>query len=163
MEEKKPGLWKPFAKTLMLTVATKALRGNTAGVEDGANIQTKMMRRVAETLEARAPVFHDEYQDQRRQAEGKGLVGKIRNAILDAVLDGVGSAPRQDASVPKMGSMTRAEALDILDLKEGATREEIERKFTKIIRQNHPDLGGSTFLAKQLIGARETLLGKTRV
>lgn len=54
--------------------------------------------------------------------------------------------------------MTRAEALQILDLKEGASDEEIRDAHRRLIVRIHPDRGGSTFLAAKLNEARDVLL-----
>ena len=58
------------------------------------------------------------------------------------------------------GGMTRKLAFEILDLKEGAAREQIEAAYKRMMIKNHPDMGGSTFFAIQLNAAREILLGK---
>jgi DnaJ-class molecular chaperone len=55
--------------------------------------------------------------------------------------------------------MSRPEALKILDLTEGATEQEISAAHTRLIKQFHPDKGGSAFFAKQLNQARDVLLG----
>jgi len=51
--------------------------------------------------------------------------------------------------------MTRKVALEILELKEGTSREQIEAAYKRMMIKNHPDAGGSTYNA-----AREVLLGK---
>jgi hypothetical protein len=57
------------------------------------------------------------------------------------------------------GAMSRAEALQVLGLEEGATREEIVSSYRTLIRKVHPDTpGGSTYLATQLNLAKELLL-----
>jgi DnaJ-domain-containing protein 1 len=58
------------------------------------------------------------------------------------------------------GVMTRAEALRILGLAEGATEDEIRRAYHHLIASLHPDLGGSAFLAAQVNRARDVLLGR---
>ena len=55
--------------------------------------------------------------------------------------------------------MTRAHALEILNLKEGATREEIVASYRDLIRKVHPDRGGSSYLAAEVNQARDVLLG----
>jgi hypothetical protein len=55
--------------------------------------------------------------------------------------------------------MTRAHALEVLELHEGATREEVQAAYARLMKKVHPDVGGSTFFAKQLNEARDVLLG----
>jgi hypothetical protein len=57
------------------------------------------------------------------------------------------------------GRMTRAHALEILELAEGATREAISAAYLRLMQKVHPDKGGSTYFARQLNEAREVLLG----
>jgi hypothetical protein len=53
-----------------------------------------------------------------------------------------------------------AQALEILGLKAGATDEEIRAAYIRLMQRVHPDKGGTDFFAKQLIDAREVLLGQ---
>jgi DnaJ family protein C protein 19 len=55
-------------------------------------------------------------------------------------------------------TLTRAEALAILGLSEGATREEIIAAHRRLMQKLHPDRGGSDYLASQLNKARDTLI-----
>jgi DnaJ-class molecular chaperone len=55
--------------------------------------------------------------------------------------------------------MSRAEALRILDLAEGATPEQIRDAHRRLMLSNHPDRGGSTYLAAQINRAKDVLLG----
>ncbi|MEC8265541.1 MAG: DnaJ domain-containing protein [Pseudomonadota bacterium] len=56
-------------------------------------------------------------------------------------------------------SMTKKEAYQILGLEEGASKEEILANYQKLMKKNHPDLGGSDWITKKLNKAREILLG----
>ena len=56
-------------------------------------------------------------------------------------------------------TMTKNQALEILGLKDGASREQIIDNYNKLIKKNHPDLGGSEWITKQLNQARDILLG----
>ena len=62
-------------------------------------------------------------------------------------------------SSQKQYSMTRKEALDILGLEEDATKKEILDNYQKLMKKNHPDLGGSGWITKKLNEAKEILLG----
>ena len=55
--------------------------------------------------------------------------------------------------------MDRAEALEILGLDREATKDEIIERYNKLIKKNHPDYGGSEWVAKRLNKARDILLG----
>lgn len=56
--------------------------------------------------------------------------------------------------------MDMADARAILGVEEGATVEEIRLAYARLMRQAHPDHGGTDGLAAQLNAARDRLLGK---
>jgi hypothetical protein len=56
------------------------------------------------------------------------------------------------------GKMTEAQALEILELKPGASEQEIRAAYNRLMQRVHPDVGGSNFFAKQLNAARDVLL-----
>jgi curved DNA-binding protein CbpA len=55
--------------------------------------------------------------------------------------------------------MSAAQAHEILGLETGASEPEIRAAYIRIMKRLHPDVGGSTFFAKQLNDARDVLLG----
>ncbi len=56
--------------------------------------------------------------------------------------------------------MSRAEALEVLGVTEGASREEISTAYKALMRKVHPDApGGSTYFASKLNQAKDALLG----
>lgn len=62
-------------------------------------------------------------------------------------------------SRPRNGpNLTRQEALDVLGLKEGASREDIIQAHRKLIQKIHPDRGGSDWLAAKINAAKSKLL-----
>lgn len=71
---------------------------------------------------------------------------------------GKGSAPREPhAGRPER--MTRAQALAVLGLEEGATREQIVAAYRSLIARVHPDRpGGSNYLASQINEAKRVLI-----
>jgi hypothetical protein len=66
---------------------------------------------------------------------------------------GAGRAPATTSQ-----KMTRAEALAILGLKDGATPDDIRAAHRRLMKTAHPDLGGSDYLAAKINEAKEFLL-----
>ncbi|MBC8445495.1 MAG: molecular chaperone DnaJ [Rhodospirillaceae bacterium] len=54
--------------------------------------------------------------------------------------------------------MDHQEALDILGLEKGASREQIKEAHHRLIAGSHPDHGGSTYLAAKINRAKDVLL-----
>ncbi len=69
-----------------------------------------------------------------------------------------GAGNPDDAAAPARGSMTRADALAILGLEEGADRATILAAHRRLMHRCHPDRGGSDYLAARLNEARDCLL-----
>lgn len=67
--------------------------------------------------------------------------------------------PRAAPAAKPSTGMTRAEALQVLGLREGASAEDIHAAHHRLIGQNHPDHGGTTYLASKINEARDVLLG----
>ncbi|TYZ69044.1 hypothetical protein PybrP1_006579 [[Pythium] brassicae (nom. inval.)] len=60
---------------------------------------------------------------------------------------------------PFEDKMTRREAALILGVRESASEERIRNAHRKLLILNHPDTGGSTFIATKINQAKELLLG----
>ncbi len=56
------------------------------------------------------------------------------------------------------GDMSEAEALEVLGLSKGATRQEIIDAHRRLMQKLHPDHGGSTYLATRINAARDRLM-----
>lgn len=56
------------------------------------------------------------------------------------------------------GTMSRAEALKVLGLEEGASADDVTRSHRRLIAKAHPDGGGSDYLAAKVNEARDVLL-----
>lgn len=83
-------------------------------------------------------------------------------AVLEAFLDrahGEGWRRASGAGPDAGGAMTREEALEILGLEPGASREEIHEAHRRLMQKLHPDHGGSNYLAAKINQAKELLLG----
>lgn len=70
------------------------------------------------------------------------------------------STRRTGAAAAPASRMSAAEARRILGVEEGASREEIQAAYTRLMRLAHPDKGGTAGLAAQLNAARDRLLSK---
>jgi len=85
--------------------------------------------------------------------------------VLEAYLDRVhGDSWREAFHGPGAGDraesshMTAAEAREILGVGAQASREEITEAHRRLMQKNHPDRGGSTYLAAKINQAKEVLL-----
>jgi len=75
-----------------------------------------------------------------------------------ATASGSGDAPRGNAGQVGRARMTEAEALAILGLEAGASREQVIEAHRRLVQRLHPDRGGSDYLAGLLNDARRVLL-----
>lgn len=94
-------------------------------------------------------------------------------AVLLAIQRGGGGAAARGASraaqrFPRAyaggfeAEMDRKEALLILGLREGAAKAAIRDAHRRLMRMNHPDNGGSTFVATKVNEAKDQLLSSGR-
>jgi DnaJ family protein C protein 19 len=77
-------------------------------------------------------------------------------------MEGRGAGPRpgsRPGSRKATGSpMTRAEALEVLGLQDGASDSDIKAAWVRLMRVAHPDGGGSDWLASRVNQAKDVLL-----
>lgn len=59
-------------------------------------------------------------------------------------------------------NVSHNEALEILGLSGNPTNAEINRAYHNLMRSNHPDKGGSSYLAQKINLAREVLLKRQK-
>lgn len=88
-------------------------------------------------------------------------------AVLEAYLDRhavadwrerVRDAGQAKGTDDSSREMNRSEAYQVLGLRPGASREEIQAAYRRLIQRVHPDHGGSPYLATRLNQARDVLL-----
>lgn len=108
--------------------------------------------------------------------EGRTLYAEVRNSgddrsiqLLEAYLDRRHGSDwrredeeRRDDTRRRSATrddMSRKEALDLLGLEDGATADEIKAAHRKLMKQVHPDAGGSAYLAAKVNRAKDLLLG----
>ena len=59
--------------------------------------------------------------------------------------------------------MNRAQALSVLGLQAGASKDDIIAAHRKLMQKIHPDRGGNDFLASQINDAKDILLDDPKV
>ncbi len=102
---------------------------------------------------------------QRLHAQAANMADQSR-ALLEAWIErthpdwrekwnGAARSQQGHGTSPKM---TRAEALAILGLKDGASTADIRTAHRRLMKAAHPDLGGSDYLAAKINEAKEFLL-----
>ncbi|KAF5453463.1 mitochondrial import inner membrane translocase subunit TIM14-1 [Juglans microcarpa x Juglans regia] len=57
-------------------------------------------------------------------------------------------------------TMTKREAALILDIRENATPDKVKEAHRRVMVANHPDAGGSHYLASKINEAKDMMLGK---
>ena len=102
----------------------------------------------AQVLEAYLNRAHPDWRQSAPGGPGAGAAGDADSARQGST---TGSA--------QGSSMTRAEALDVLGLDDGASELDIKEAHHRLIGGHHPDHGGSTYLAAKINQAKDVLLG----
>jgi hypothetical protein len=158
------------------TNSMKGAAGPSAG--GASDVETRFVRMTLnhETGEMDGVVLEGAYQG-RRLAELTPddlleLLSVCRTqdaqsaSVLEAYLDRVhGDGWREAHGGGQSGpggettTMSTAEAREILGVDDGASHEEIVEAHRRLMQKNHPDRGGSTYLAAKINQAKEILLG----
>ena len=83
-------------------------------------------------------------------------------SVLEAYIErrfGPGWREASEFAPPPRSGMSLAEAHAVLGLPMGASPEDIRAAHRRLILQNHPDKGGSSYLAAKINEAKDILLG----
>lgn len=91
-------------------------------------------------LDQRHPTWRDDVERQGGAGNGGAYEGDVRPP-------------------PATRGMTRAEAFEILGLKEGASDDAVRSAHRELMKKVHPDRGGSNYLASKLNEAKVILVG----
>ncbi|KAJ1735182.1 mitochondrial import inner membrane translocase subunit TIM14 [Coemansia biformis] len=87
-----------------------------------------------------------------------------RGRAATPALRGVTPVPKHFVKGGFGGKMTKGEAAQILGLKESSlTMDKVKKAHRTIMLRNHPDRGGSPYLATKLNEAKEFLETKARI
>jgi hypothetical protein len=163
----------------------KGFRGPSPG--QTSDIETRYLRMQLDhdTGELRGTVLEGRFQGRLLQdmtvAEQTELLQECRlhdeqsAQILETYLDrvhgaswhgsegrggeGHGESGGSGARAQSGGGMSRDEAYEILGVTKGAKPDEIRDAHRRLMLKNHPDQGGSTYLAAKINQAKELLLG----
>jgi hypothetical protein len=88
------------------------------------------------------------------------LQQKLPNLIqaLQNLSDNIEGVQRKKQYSSSINKMSVEEARQILGVKPNAEKEEITLAFKKLMLINHPDKGGSEYIAAKIIHAKQTLM-----
>lgn len=111
--------------------------------------------------------------DQIGRDELVALYGEVRGGdtesarLLEAYLDRTYGADwrpaeRSEHAPPERATtgMSHAEALKVLGLQEGASEEDVRAAHRRLMLQNHPDRGGTDYIAAKINEAKDVLLAR---
>lgn len=97
-------------------------------------------------------------------AAGVALAGRAALRAWQAV-QAMPARPRFPRAFTQGGfevQMSRREALHVLGLREGVSRDKVREAHRRLMRNNHPDIGGSAYLATKVNEAKDVLTGGGR-
>jgi hypothetical protein len=85
---------------------------------------------------------------------------RLLEAYLDRTFGDWRPAAAKDEPRPERATsgMSRAEALKVLGLQEGASDDDIRAAHRRLMLQNHPDKGGTDYIAAKINEAKDVLL-----
>ncbi len=83
-----------------------------------------------------------------------GAFAETFNSIMNKMMSGMNINNLSQADT----TLSYQEALEVLGLEGKPTKSEINKAYHKLMQSNHPDKGGSRYLAQQINSARDVLL-----
>lgn len=101
----------------------------------------------------------DEVLDLLSEAQVDADSARLLESYLDRRSPGWRNRERRQAG-PASTSMSRAEALRVLGLQEGALPADIKTAHRRLMAHVHPDHGGTDYLAQQINQAKDVLLSE---
>ena len=120
-----------------------------AGRQEGALLSDLDLEKLLEVAE-------DFRHDPESLSLLEGYLDRTYPGWRDDVED---DADRRAGAAPGAGAMSKKEAYNILGLEPGAGDAEIRKAHRRLMKQVHPDHGGSAALAARINEAKDTLLG----
>ena len=82
----------------------------------------------------------------------------IFNKVMNDMQNKAHEAPHRRSD----NTLSRKEAFEILGLSQDAPREQIVAAYHRLMKNAHPDKGGSAYFAQKLNQARDKLLGQNK-
>jgi hypothetical protein len=179
-----PFIWR--WRSILQTVrnAAKAAQGPTQGQSSEIVTRLLSMRLDHDSGEMHGHVlkgrFRNRSLDTLSDTEMAALLSECHSAdaqsaqVLEAYLDRMhgpgwrtdnwradfGADSTAETAAGGGGPMTPDQAREILGLNPNATPQDIREAHKRLMMANHPDHGGSTYLAAQINRAKDVLLGK---
>jgi DnaJ domain len=102
-------------------------------------------------------------EDMRGDAESLRLLESYLDSVHPGWRDDVqADATRRQSAASRAGSMSTKEAYQILGLEPDASETEVRDAHRRLMKQVHPDRGGSSALAAKINEAKDRILGKHR-
>lgn len=149
---RKPTGQKSSVRTRMLVMELD----HDSGIMDGEVLEGSFKGRRLSTL-SREELVALLSQLRRTSDQSASLL----ETFLDRTYSGWRSADGTRASSRNAttGAMTRDEAYSVLGLKAGASTTEIRSAHRRLMKQFHPDHGGSDYLAAKINQAKDLLMG----
>jgi DnaJ domain len=147
-------VWKDGQRSRVRTAMLEMTLDHSTGATDGSVLSGRFAGRQLSGL-SRDELFALLQDCTLRDPQGAQL--------LRAFMERIGIRPEQARAGgggrgPGATGMTVDEAYDVLGLTPGASEDEIHAAHRALMKKNHPDQGGSTYLAAKINEAKDVLL-----